>query len=129
MGSLNALPEFQSYYNLEGGATATGILFSIFQIGSILAALFVWVCDWRGRRFTIVLGCAGCIVGGILTATAPSLPSLVGARFVLSFFATIAGITAPMLLVEVAPPLHRVTVAGLYNTLYYLGNIIATFGT
>jgi hypothetical protein len=32
-----------------------------------------------------------------------------------------------MLLVEIAPPLHRATVAGIYNTLYYMGSIIATF--
>lgn len=32
-----------------------------------------------------------------------------------------------MLLVEIAPPFHRATVAGIYNTLYYMGSIIATF--
>lgn len=33
-----------------------------------------------------------------------------------------------MYMVELAPPLYRGTVAGLYNTLYYMGSIIATFG-
>jgi MFS family permease len=55
------------------------------------------------------------------------LSSFIGARFLLSFFSTINTVAAPMLLVEIAPPLHRATVAGIYNTLYYIGSIVATF--
>lgn len=128
MGSINALPEYQEYYHLgNNGSAATGLVFSIFQIGQMISALFTWVCDWRGRRFAVVFGCFGVVIGSIFTALAPTLPSFIGARFVLSFFSTIASVGAPLLLVEIAPPLYRGTVAGVYNTLYYCGSILATF--
>ncbi|KAF5603525.1 lactose permease [Fusarium pseudocircinatum] len=108
MGSINVLSEYQEYYGLgDTGSTSTGLVFSIFQIGQMSGALFTWICDWRGL--------------------APTLSSFIAARFLLSFFSTINTVAAPMLLVEIAPPLQRATVAGTYNTLYYMGSIIATF--
>lgn len=129
MGSINALPEFKAYYDLgDEGASTTGLVFSIFQVGQMIGALFVWICDWRGRKITLLV-CMFLVVGSaVFTALAPSLPAFIAARFLISFFSTIACVAAPMLLVEIAPPLHRATVAGIYNTLYYMGSIIATFG-
>ena len=129
MGSINVLPEYQKYYNITAnqGAT-TGLVFSIFQIGQMIGALFTWVTDWQGRKWTLVISAFMICVSAIFTAVAPTLPSFIAARFLLSFFSTICTVSAPMLLVEIAPPLHRATVAGTYNTLYYMGSIIATFG-
>lgn len=128
MGSLNVLPEYQAYYNLgESGSTSTGLVFSIFQIGQMVGALFTWICDWRGRKITLAVSSFFICVSAVFTAVAPTLSSFIGARFLLSFFSTINTVAAPMLLVEIAPPLHRATVAGIYNTLYYMGSIIATF--
>jgi MFS family permease len=62
-----------------------------------------------------------------VTSTATTIPIFIGGRFLLSFFSTIAATSAPLLLIEIAPPLIRGTVAGMYNTLYYMGSIIATF--
>lgn len=81
--------------------------------------------DWRGRKFTIFVGCLGVCFSAIVTATSPTFSGLVIARFFLAFFTTIATTATPMLLVEISPPQHRATVSGLYNTLYYLGSIIA----
>lgn len=89
-------------------------------------ALFTWFSDWRGRKLPIFIGCLGVVVGTIITATAPTLPTFIGGRFLLSFFSTIACTAAPLYLIELAPPQYRGTVAGMYNTLYYLGSIIAT---
>jgi hypothetical protein len=128
MGSLNVLPEYQDYYGLgESGSTSTGLVFSIFQIGQMAGALFTWICDWRGRKITLVVSSFLICVSAVFTAVAPTLSSFIGARFLLSFFSTINTVAAPMLLVEIAPPLQRATVAGTYNTLYYMGSIIATF--
>ena len=129
MGSINALPEYQEYYNLgKSGASTTGLVFSIFQIGQMIGALFVWICDWRGRKITVIVSSFFVVCSAIFTALAPNLSAFIAARFFISFFSTIACNAAPMLLVEIAPPLHRATVAGIYNTLYYMGSIIATFG-
>lgn len=55
------------------------------------------------------------------------MSTFIGGRFLLSFCSTIATVAAPLYLVEIAPPQYRATVAGTYNTLYYMGSIIATF--
>ncbi|PMD45549.1 general substrate transporter [Hyaloscypha variabilis F] len=128
MGSINSLKIYQAYYNVpENDLAGTGIVFSIFQIGQMAGALFIWVADWRGRRLPIFVGCLGVCVGTIVTSTAKTIPIFTGGRFLLSFFSTIASTAAPLFLIEIAPPLTRGTVAGMYNTLYYMGSIIATF--
>lgn len=127
MGSINVLDNYTSYYNLPTKGTAsTGIVFSIFQIGQMCAALFVWIADWRGRKQLIFIGTVGVIFGTVITATATTLPTFIGGRFLLSFFATLACSASPLYLVEVAPPLYRGTLAGMYNTFYYFGSILAT---
>lgn len=128
MGSINVLPEYQEYFNISAneGAT-TGLVFSIFQIGQMIGALFVWMIDLWGRKWTMICSAAMIVASAIFTALAPTLPSFIAARFLLSFFSTICTIAAPVLLVEIAPPLHRATVAGTFNTLWYMGSIIATF--
>jgi MFS family permease len=128
MGSINVLPEYQAYYNLgSSGSSTTGLVFSIFNIGQMAGALFVWVNDMFGRKRTLTVSAFGVCCSAVFTALAPTLSSFIAARFLLSFCSTICCVAAPMLLVEIAPPLHRATVAGIYNTLYYMGSIIATF--
>lgn len=90
-------------------------------------AFFVWGADWKGRKLPIFVGCFGVIIGTIVTATAKDLPTFVGGRFLLSFFATLATTAAPILVIELAPPQLRATVSGLFNTLWYMGSIIASF--
>ncbi|KAF2757649.1 general substrate transporter [Pseudovirgaria hyperparasitica] len=127
MGSINAIPNYTSYYNLPPeGNSGTGLVFAIFNIGQMTGALFVWLADWQGRRLPIFIGCLGVCVGTIITSVAPTLPAFIGGRFLLSFFSTFATTAAPLYLIEIAPPQYRGTVAGMYNTLYYLGSIIAT---
>jgi len=128
MGSINSIPNYLNYYNVsENEQAGTGIVFAIFQIGQMTGAFFVWMADWKGRKVPIFLGCFGVIIGTIVTATAKTMPTFIGGRFLLSFFCTWAATAAPMYCVEVAPPLYRGTVSGLYNTLWYMGSIIATF--
>lgn len=124
MGSINVLPNYTRYYGLPSTGTAsTGIVFAIFSIGQMCAALFVWVADWLGRRYLIFIGAAGVSIGTIVTATAKTLPTFIGGRFLLSFFAQLACSASPLYLVEVAPPQYRGTLAGLYNTFYYFVSI------
>lgn len=128
MGSINAIPEYQDYYHLgKDGAASTGLVFSIFQIGQMVGALFTWICDWQGRKLPIFGGCLGVVISSIITAVAPNrksnagtignlltdqVPTFIGGRFLLSFCSTIATVAAPLYLVEIAPPLYRGTVAG-----------------
>lgn len=129
MSSINALPEYQEYYGMEKASVGTGLVFSIYNIGQMAGSLFAWLADYRGRKFAIALGCAGVLVGTIVTATAKNMSVFIGGRFLLSFFGTIATTAAPIYCVEVSPPHIRGRLSGLYNTLYNLGAIIAAFCT
>lgn len=120
MGSINAMSSYTEFYNLPPeGNSGTGIVFAIFQVGQMAGATFAWTADWQGRRWPIFVGCIGVCIGSIVTATAPTLGGFIGGRFLLSFFATIAAIAAPLYLIELSPPHYRGTISGMYNTLYY----------
>lgn len=127
MSSINALEEYLDYYNMKQASAGTGLVFSIFNIGQMVGSLFIWIADWKGRKFGIAIGCLGVIVGTVVTATAKTMSTFIGGRFLLSFFATISCSTAPMYCVEISPPHMRGTVSGMYNTLYYMGSILAAF--
>jgi MFS family permease len=80
--------------------------------------------DWYGRTWHIFFGCLGVCIGTIITSMATSLPMFIAGRFLLSFFATCAHTAAPLYLVEIAPPIYRGTIAGMYNTFY---NVVSLF--
>ncbi|KAF3798536.1 Lactose permease [Colletotrichum gloeosporioides] len=127
MGSINALPNYTAYFGLpSNGNTSTGIVFAIFQVGQMCGALFIWMADWYGRTWHIFFGCLGVCIGTIVTSLATSLPMFIGGRFILSFAATCAHTSAPLYLVEISPAAYRGTIAGMYNTFYNVGSILAT---
>ncbi|KAI1340060.1 general substrate transporter [Xylariaceae sp. FL0016] len=127
MGSINALPNYISYFGLpEDGNASTGIVFAIFQVGQMCGALFIWMTDWYGRTWHIFFGCLGVCIGTIVTALSTNLSMFIGGRFILSFFATCAHTAAPLYLVEISPAAYRGTIAGAYNTFYNVGSILAT---
>lgn len=124
MGSINALPNYTSYFDLPAeGNASTGIIFSIFQIGNMCGALFVWMADWYGRKRHMFFGCLGVCVGTIINALSTSVPMFIGSRFIMAFFVTWSVTAAPLYLVEIAPAAYRGTIAGLYNTFYYVVSI------
>ncbi|KAH7248492.1 general substrate transporter [Fusarium redolens] len=127
MGSINALPNYTSYFGLpENGNASTGIVFAIFQVGQMSGALFIWMTDWYGRTWHMFFGCLGVCIATIVTSLAPNLSTFIAGRFLLSFFATCAHTAAPLYLVEIAPPAYRGTIAGMYNTFYNVGSVFAT---
>lgn len=66
------------------------------------------------------VGCVGVCVGTIINSLATSVPMFIGGRFVMAFFVAFATMAAPLYLVEVSPAAQRGTIAGLYNTFYYV---------
>lgn len=127
MGSVYTLPDYLEYYNLDASSTGTGLIVSIYYIGQVVGAFFCSVMDWKGRKFAILLGCTGVCIGTVITAVAKDINTLIGGRFFLSFSATLAYAAGPTYCVEIAPSHLRGTVAGLYNTLWYVGSLVAAF--
>lgn len=127
MTSINTMDEYVDFFKLSGSSTGTGIIFSIYQIGQISATIFIWLADYIGRVKTIFAGTVLVCVGAIISATCHEISVFIGSRFLLSFGCGLATAVCPMYLVEIVPPELRGTLCALYNSLYYIGSIIATW--
>ncbi|CUM65874.1 uncharacterized protein PRCAT00003524001 [Priceomyces carsonii] len=126
MTSINTLPEYLDYFNLENTASGTGLVFSIYPIGSMCATCLVWLADYIGRVPAIAVGLIILVAGAILSAATSNHDAFIAARFFISFGSTIAITAAPAYMMEVLPPNMKI-LALFYNTFYYIGSIIATW--
>jgi sugar porter (SP) family MFS transporter len=133
MGAINAMETYQESFGLDGAGSTTGIVFITYNLGQIAAFPFCGLlADGWGRRWCIFIGCAIVLVGTAIQTSAHSLDQFIGGRFVLGFGASIASAAAPAYTVELAHPAFRGFMAGMYNNLWWLGNILAgwtTYGT
>ncbi|KAK6460353.1 lactose permease [Scheffersomyces coipomensis] len=128
MSSIYTQEDYLREFNLDAdSSTSTGIIFSIYNIGQIVGALFCPFIDWKGRKNVIIFGCLGVVVGAVITAVSKNIGTLLAGRFILSFFTTLANTAAPLYVTEIAAPKARARIAGCYNTLWYCGAIIAAF--
>ncbi|KAF8641454.1 hypothetical protein AX16_009966 [Volvariella volvacea WC 439] len=132
MNGLQLLPQWNKDFNTPSGGQL-GLLNAIQQIGSLSAFPFApYVSDGLGRRTSILLGASIMIGASFLQAFSRSVGMFIGARFLIGFGLNFAHLAAPLLVSEVAYPTQRAQLTSLYNTLWYLGAIIAawtTFGT
>ena len=127
MATISVLPEYVSFFGLQGKLAGTSIVFAVFQIGQMASAAFYWPMDIVGRRRVLFWCSGGVIIATIVQGTATNISVFIGGRFLSAFFSTISSLTSVVYLVEIAPPLYRGTVAGMFNTLYYCGSLIAAF--
>ncbi|KAL6399770.1 lactose permease [Ilyonectria robusta] len=130
MGSINAMIPYQETFGLDGAGSSTGMVFIIYNLGQIAAFPFCGLlADGYGRRWCIFAGCLVVVIGTAVQATANSLGHFIGGRFILGFGASIASAAGPAYTVELAHPAYRGFMAGMYNVLWWLGNIIAGWAT
>ncbi|KAK6205250.1 lactose permease [Scheffersomyces amazonensis] len=128
MSSIYTQDDYLARFNLDiDSSTGTGLVFSIYNIAQVVAAFFCPLIDYLGRKKLIMVGCLGIVVGGVITAVAQSVGTLIAGRFFLSFFTTLANSASSLYVTEIAPPNARARVAGCYNTLWYCGSILAAF--
>lgn len=133
MGAINAMKPYQESFGLTGAGSTTGIVFITYNLGQIASFPFCgMLADGWGRRWCIFIGCAIVLLGTAVQATAATLNQFIGGRFVLGFGASIASAAGPAYTVELAHPAYRGFMAGMYNNLWWMGNILAgwtTYGT
>lgn len=127
MSSIYTSPEYLEYYKEDPGSAGTGLVFSIYNLGQIVGAFLISLQDWKGRKAGLIVGCTGTVVGAIITAVAKDLSTMVGGRFFMSTFSTIALAAGPTYCAEIAPHHLRGKIGGLYNTLWWIGSIVAAF--
>ncbi|KZT03791.1 hexose transporter [Laetiporus sulphureus 93-53] len=132
MNSFQSLKQWQHYFNNPQGSRL-GLLNAIQNIGSLAAYPFApYLSDGLGRRRTIWIGATIMLIGVALQTAAQNLGFFIGARFLVGLGLTFATNSAPMLVTELSYPTYRPQLTSLYNSLWYSGNIVAswtTFGT
>ncbi|KAK1982694.1 MFS lactose permease-like protein [Colletotrichum cereale] len=130
MAGQNAMPQFQQTFGLTGAGSSTGILFMIYNVGQICSFPFCSpLADGYGRRICIFVGCVIVLFGTAIQTSGTSFGQFIAGRFILGFGVSLASAACPAYIVELAHPKYRGTMAGAYNTFWWLGNIIAGWTT
>ncbi|KAL2406685.1 Lactose permease [Exophiala dermatitidis] len=133
LNGLQTMVPWQDYFGHPSGSTL-GLFTAIQNIGSVGALFFSSYCaDLFGRRIGVEIGLVILFVGTIIQVAGNVTRGMyIGGRFLVGFGSNISQGSAPLLIIELAHPQHRGTVTTMYNTLWYLGSIIAAwtvFGT
>ncbi|ORX35137.1 and other transporter-domain-containing protein [Kockovaella imperatae] len=126
VGSINSMEQYQSYFDLAGEAsTKTGVVLGIGAAGTIISFVPSYVVpDRYGRRWAMSLGNIPSIISAFMSGFAPNYHTLLAARIIggLGF----QGAAPAAYLAEITPPKYRGRVIGAFDSMYYIGQIIAT---
>jgi MFS family permease len=110
-----------------------GRLSAMYSIGSIVSLPVVpWLSDKYGRKTPITIGCIIMVIAAAIQAASMSRPQYEGGRFFMGFGNSMAQLSCPMLITEIAHPQHRARITTVYNCLWNLGALICgwlAFGT
>jgi MFS family permease len=121
MNGLQALPQWEAFMNTPKGAWL-GFINAVQSLGAFVTyPLAAWSCNKFGRKKTMFGAYFWLILGvGVQTGAQNPTMFVLGRLFiggVTSFF----GISAPLLITEVAYPTHRGILTCMYNTGWYIG--------
>ncbi|EGO26001.1 hypothetical protein SERLADRAFT_355924 [Serpula lacrymans var. lacrymans S7.9] len=132
MNGLQSLTQWNVAFGYPNGSKL-GLLNAIQNIGSLCGYPFApYMADVMGRRYSIIFGASLMIAATVIQTASQSVQMFIGARWLIGFGLTFAATAAPLLVTEVAYPSHRGQATSMYNTLWYLGSIVAawtTYGT
>ncbi|KAF9237429.1 general substrate transporter [Melanogaster broomeanus] len=132
MNGLQTLTQWNAAFDSPTGSKL-GLLNAIQNIGALCALPFApYMADGLGRKFSIIFGAFLMIAATSIQTASQSVEMFIGARFLIGFGLVFAATASPLLVTEVAYPSHRGQATSMYNSLWYLGSIIAawtTYGT
>lgn len=116
MNGLQTLPKWQTYFGHPEGALL-GAMNSVYPAGKVVALFLVtYLCDRIGRKRTIAIGSIACVAFAIMQGLARNINMFIAARAVLGFFTSFLAQPSPILITELAYPLHRGKLTALYAT-------------
>ncbi|KKA25990.1 hypothetical protein TD95_002708 [Thielaviopsis punctulata] len=128
MSGLNGMTSYQVFFHKKVIDSSTGIVFSMYPIGSLSALPFTGPTnDILGRRWGMFVGAAIIIFGTVIQALASTRGQFLGGRFVLGFGVSFCSVSGPTYTSELSHPRWRGTLTGLYNCTWYIGSIIASW--
>jgi len=127
VNGLQILPAWRQHF-LNPHGKILGLITSAQILGSLLglplAPLFS---DRFGRRVTLVVGAIVMLGGVALQTTATTVGQFILARMVVGAGLIFGTIAAPLLITELAYPTQRHKFTWLYNTMWYVGSIVAAW--
>ncbi|EHL01726.1 putative Lactose permease [Glarea lozoyensis 74030] len=128
MGAVNAMKQYQDYFGMSQAGSSTGLVFALYNIGSIPAVFLTGpVNDRYGRRAGMATGAVIIIIGTCIQAPSVNMKMFMAGRFILGFGVSFCCVSAPCYVSEMAHPKWRGTITGLYNTCWYIGSIAAAW--
>ncbi|KAJ5995552.1 lactose permease [Penicillium waksmanii] len=105
-----------------------GFIMAVYNIGSVAAIPFTGpVNDYFGRRVGMLAGAILIILGTCIQAPAHNIQMFIGGRFILGFGVCFCSVSAPCYVSEMSHPKFRGVHTGLYNCMWWLGSIIASW--
>ncbi|KAK5171971.1 uncharacterized protein LTR77_003608 [Saxophila tyrrhenica] len=139
-GSLMNTSQILDSWKITMGPTAEGPteetlgrVSAMYSIGSIASLPVVpFLSDRFGRKTPITIGCIIMVIAAAIQASAHGLSQYEGARFFMGFGNSLAQLSCPLLVTEIAHPQHRARITAVYNCLWNLGALICAwlaFGT
>ena len=129
MNGLQSLDYWQDYFSHPSPAQL-GLLNAIFSVGQVVGLPFVpLLADGIGRKWTILLGSTLIFIGVVIQTTSINIGMFIAARFVIGLGICYTQSCSPMLITELSHPQYRGILTTIYNTLWYLGSIIASWAT
>ncbi|KAK5270509.1 hypothetical protein LTR99_004951 [Exophiala xenobiotica] len=132
LNGLQILDVWQDYFHHPTGSIL-GLFGSIYSIGSLAGLPFApYLSDTFGRRIAIMVGCLFLFAGVAIQSASQNFSMFIAGRFFVGFGNSMCSNSAPLLLTELAHPQHRGRVTTVYNQLWDIGSIAATwitFGT
>ncbi|KAL2859149.1 general substrate transporter [Aspergillus pseudodeflectus] len=128
MGGLNAMSSYQDTFNTGTTGSQVGFIMAVYNIGSVAAIPFTGpINDYLGRRAGMLAGAALIILGTCIQAPAHNIQMFIGGRFILGFGVSFCSVSAPCYVSEMSHPKFRGVQTGLYNCMWWLGSIIASW--
>lgn len=132
MNGLQAIPEWEEYFNNPSGSVLGFISASLFLPAIVTPFIASWINGLWGRKICLAVGSVLLILGAFLNAFAQNMGTFIGGRVIIGAAGPFGKITGIALLQELAHPRLRPYVATAYYSNYYFGQIAAAwfcFGT
>ncbi|KAH0846416.1 hypothetical protein AYO21_07147 [Fonsecaea monophora] len=129
MNGLQTLSYWQNTFHRPSASTL-GLLNAIFSVGQVVGLPLVpFLADHIGRKWTILLGSSLIFLGVILQTVSINIGMFIASRFIIGLGIVYTQSCSPMLITELSHPQYRARLTTIYNTLWYLGSIIASWTT
>ncbi|KAL4884928.1 general substrate transporter [Aspergillus karnatakaensis] len=135
LNGLQTMDTWAAYFDDPKGSRL-GLFGALPGVGTFAVFMVApYITDGLGRRIGTAIGCAIIVLGALVQTFPPrGNPDVmyVAGRIVVGVGSGICNGACPLLITEVAHPDHRGKITTIYNTLWYLGAIVAAwsaFGT